>query len=205
MIKPNQQIQIGQFVTLFAIFAILIILNHGIMPLHIYPAYMAVAIALLGSYAFFISCKLISPGLTILSLITVNMIAITFGIPEMVVLALVTIVLLYQGIIGIYRIKSKQINIRQKVTIWSWLIISIIMGFYPPWTVIQSDDSHITRYGLLWSPPGPDFPIMDGVGLDINRIFLQWFLLSLAGCILIQVLKDKSMKINEEPIDKKQY
>lgn len=146
-----------------------------------------IAIALL-------SRNLLNASLVILSFITMHMITVSFGHPLPIALVLLALFVLYQGVIDVYRMKSQQMNIKQQTIVWLWIASVFIMGICPPWSVIQSDGTYATRYGLLWFPPGPDFLVMDGVGLNPGVLSIQWLIITVVSCTLVCVLGNKNRK-----------
>ncbi|MHC4396838.1 MAG: hypothetical protein ACYS1A_14405 [Planctomycetota bacterium] len=190
--KPEEQVSIGKLATIPTIFIVLFIANEGVVwPIHFFPLKMAITVVLLAGYAFLLSRNLLNASLGILSFITVDMIAVSFGDPLLLALGLLALFLLYQGIIGIYRMKSKQMNIKQQAVVWFWVAAAFIMGFCPPWSVAQDNGTQITRYGPLWYPPHPDVLMMDGVGLAPGILSIQCLIITVISCTLVYILRDK--------------
>lgn len=189
--KPEKQVLIGKLATIPTPLVVLFIANGGMWPMNFFPLEMAITVVLLTSYAFLLSRNLLNASLGILSFITAHMIVASFGGPLLIALGLLTLFVLYQGIIGIYRMKSKQMNIKQQAVIWFWVTAAFIMGFCPPWSVAQSNGTWITRYGPLWSPPHADFLIMDGVGFAPGILSIQCLIITVVSCALVYILRDK--------------
>jgi hypothetical protein len=192
-LKAEKQILIGQLATIPTAFVVLFIVNQGVWPMHLFRPDMAITVVLLASYIFFLSRNWLRASLAIISFITVIMIAGTWGEKLLIVLGLSALLVLYQGIIGVYRIKSKQMNIKQHITVWSWVVISFIMGFVPPWSLAYTG----TRYGPIWSHPIPDVLTIDGFSLNGTRLVIQWLIVALAGCILIHLFQDETTRTDE--------
>jgi hypothetical protein len=190
MFPPKAQVMTGQFSIVAAFFVVLFILNGSIPTLE-----MTITAAILGSYAFLLGRNLLKASLAILGFITVQMIAISYGRPTLITIVLLALFMLYQGIIGIYRKKSRQMNIKQQAVIWIWIAAAFVMGFCPPWLVVQRDNTDVIRYGPIWSPPSPDFLVLDGVCLDVGTLGIQWLIISVVFSALIYILGDRKEKI----------
>ncbi|MHC4654641.1 MAG: hypothetical protein ACYS91_06425 [Planctomycetota bacterium] len=191
---PDVQVLIGKLGAIPIFFAVLFILN-GSSGLTYFPTLeMTITAAILGSYAFLLGRNLLKASLAILSFITVQMIPISYGRPTLTAIVLLALFMLYQGIIGIYRIKSKQMNNKQQAVIWIWIAAAFVMGFYPPWLVAQGNNTDVIRYSPIWSPPSPGFLIIDGVHLNLGILDIQWLIISVVCISLMYILGDRKEK-----------
>jgi len=81
-----------------------------------------------------------------------------------------------------------------------WSII-LIMGICPPWKrIIKLSNSYRVRsagYHFLFMPP--EGRSRGNVTIDLQRLFLQWFLVVVAGAITIVILRkeDEGMTTNQ--------
>lgn len=184
--KPETQILIGKLATIPSALVVVFMLNDGVWPIEFDPSYL-VPIALLAVYAFVLSCNWLRVSLVILTFVTVNMIALTFGVYLLIILCLSAILLLYQGVIGIYRKQRKQMNIKAQVTLCFWVTVTFVMGFCPPWRVPYKG----TRYGLLWYPPAPDVVILYQESIDVGRLSIQWLIVAAMSCVMIHFFQNR--------------
>jgi hypothetical protein len=104
-------------------------------------------------------------------------------------------------------------NLKRKTVVVFVLATLFIMGIYPPWQCIQkrTGDNFITPsgYHFLFFPPkgkrlsngtfrGAGRPSLQNV-VDLERLFLQWFLVLVVGAIVIVVLRGGN-KVNKTRI-----
>lgn len=82
------------------------------------------------------------------------------------------------------------LNRNQKTVVVLALAIILIMGICPPWKrIIKLSDSYRVRsagYHFLFMPP--EVRSRGNVTMDIQRLFLQWFLVVVAGTSVIVFL-----------------
>jgi hypothetical protein len=75
---------------------------------------------------------------------------------------------------------------------WLWFATAVIIaaGLYPPWTERANIPYrlHFERsigYSFLWSPPSSsvanEYPGMTSVGVDGQRLFIEWFVIGIAA------------------------
>lgn len=103
IVKPQEQILIGKLGAIPSAIVAIFICNDGVWPIE-RPAECLVGVGLLAVYAFALSRNWLRASLAVLSFVTINMIAFTYGDSALLLHGLLALLLLYQGVIGMYRL-----------------------------------------------------------------------------------------------------
>lgn len=100
-------------------------------------------------------------------------------------------------------------NKRQKITLWIGVIIFVLMGLFPPFSlskpelnrkanITEQPDFSVPAYGFLFSPPErylrADFRYVEvNTRLNFIVLFIQWAIVSILTFAVIKTLPNPKM------------
>ncbi len=86
---------------------------------------------------------------------------------------------------------------KQKIVLWTGIIVIVAMGIFPPWLYTQARYVEVqTNAGhhFLLNPPLPQDRVGYGIRLDTSRLFVQWVIVAVVTVGLIISFQDKKPK-----------
>ena len=85
-------------------------------------------------------------------------------------------------------------NKKQKICLWIWIIVIVLMGLFPPWhtQIPQRGTQKPFGYAFISAPPEVELGVYST--LNIPLLMVQWFLVSVVTGGLIYTFKDKKPK-----------